>query len=58
MAKSKARRPRIEVREIATRALVREIALTHTSPRYVERVLSGLLRQMDTERFYAAEVDT
>lgn len=58
--KAKAKRtkhPRIEVREMGTRKLVRTIELHQTHPAYVERVLRGLLINLDTARFYAAEVD-
>lgn len=48
--------PRIEVVEIASGKVVHTIKLGQTSERYVERVLAGLLRNLDTERFFAREI--
>jgi hypothetical protein len=49
-------KPRIDIIELATGRVVKSIPLRQTDERYVERVLMGLLRQMDTERFAAREV--
>lgn len=48
-------KPRIEVREYATRKLVRTIPLSSGSPRAAEKVLLGLLRKLDTDKYYAVE---
>ncbi len=48
--------PRIDVIELATSKVVRSIPLSNTQERYVQRVLAGLLRNMDTDRFVAEEV--
>lgn len=50
-----AERPRIEVREYATRKLIRVVELQSADPVRAEKVLSGLLRQLDTDRLYAVE---
>lgn len=48
--------PRIDIVELSTGAVVRSVKLSSTGERYVERVLMGLLRNMNTERFGAREV--
>jgi len=49
--------PRIEVRERGKRKLVQVIKISGATARKVEMVMRGLLRNMDTERFVAIEVD-
>lgn len=48
--------PRIDVIELATRKIVHSVQLHSTQDRYVERVMSGMLKQVDTERFVLEEV--
>lgn len=48
--------PRIDVVELATGQVVRSFPLASAHERHVERVLAGLLRNLDTERFAAREV--
>jgi len=48
-------KPRIEVREYATRKLVRTVELQSADPVKAEKILLGLLRKMDTDKFYAVE---
>lgn len=56
--KAKAPRdPRIEVVEIATGEVVKTVKLSSSSARTAERVLRGMLVNMDRERFFAREVD-
>lgn len=47
--------PRIEVREYATRKLIRTIGLQSADPVRAEKVLIGVLRKLDTDRYYAVE---
>ena len=47
--------PRIEVRELATGRVIHVIQISN--PSTAEKVLRGLLRQMDRERFLAVELD-
>ncbi len=50
----------IEVVGIATNEVIDTIDLhppVENDSRYLERVLSGLLTQMDTDRFFAREVE-
>lgn len=48
--------PRIDIIELATNEVVHSFPLKDTSDRHVERVMMGLLTNMDTERFVASEV--
>lgn len=48
----------IEIREFGTDDLVKRIDLTRSDDRHVERVMRGLLMQMNTDRFYAVEVES
>lgn len=50
-------KPGISVRELNTDDEVKFIPLTSTSSRRIDRVMSGLLRNMDLDRFYAEVVD-
>ncbi len=52
----KTKEPRIEVVSIKTGEVVRTIKLSSASARNAERVLRGLLVNMDMERFFAREV--
>lgn len=45
----------IEVVEIATGEVAKRIDVTGKDERAIEKVMRGLLIQMDTERFYAKE---
>lgn len=45
----------IEVVEIESGEVVQKIDVTGKGERAIERTMRGLLRQMDTERFYAKE---
>jgi hypothetical protein len=49
----------LRVRSLATREIVHNVGLTSLNERRVERVMLGLLRNMDTNRFFvdASEVD-
>lgn len=42
----------LHVRDLKTREIVGSVPLSNASPRYVERVMQGMLRNMDTNRFY------
>lgn len=48
--------PRLEVVELETNRVVHVVPLKHTDDRYVERVMMGMLRNMDTDRFCVREV--
>lgn len=48
--------PRLEVVEMDTDKVVHVVPLKATDDRYVERVMSGLLRNMDTDRYFVREV--
>ena len=41
----------IRVIEIGTGKVVREIDVTGRGDRYIERLMAGLLKQMDTDKF-------
>lgn len=49
----------LRVRSLATQEIVSNIGLTNLNARRVERVMRGLLRNMNTERFFVddSEVD-
>jgi len=55
MAKKQKAKAHLIVREIETDEEVRRIALTSLGERRTEKVISGLLRKMDTDRFYVDE---
>lgn len=50
--------PRIEVVSHDSGQVIDTIQLSNTNERYVERVLSGLLTNMDTDKYFAREMDT
>ena len=43
---------KLYVRDFETRSVIKEIPISNTSARHVERVMMGLLRNMDTDRFF------
>ena len=44
--------PNLYVRKLDTDEVVRTVPLSQTGDRYVEKVVSGMLRNMNTEKFY------
>ena len=48
----------LHVRNLETNEIVHTVKVSHATERKVERVLSGLLRQTDTDRFYVDEEET
>ena len=42
----------LRVRRLGTNEIVHSVGLSSTHWRHVERVMMGLLRNMDTDRFY------
>jgi hypothetical protein len=46
----------VQVIEIATGKVVHEVDVRDMSDRQIERVMSGMLINMDTERFHLKEV--
>ena len=48
--------PRIEVVEVGTGKVVRVIPLPRTDERWIDRVMEGLLINMDTDHYFAREV--
>lgn len=48
---SVAKKRTLKVKELATGKVVSEVDVTGKSERMVERVMSGMLRNMDTDRF-------
>lgn len=53
----KPKEPRIEIVNISTGRVEKTITLSSSSARHAEKVLSGVVRMMDTDRFYAREMD-
>jgi hypothetical protein len=51
------KKPRIEVVTIEGEKVIKTIDLSNPSPRYVERVMTGLMMNMDTDKYFAREVD-
>lgn len=48
--------PRIDVIDISTREVVHSVQLHSTSERGVERVMMGMLTNLDTDKFCLREV--
>ena len=42
----------LHIKEIETGRIVHSVALKNTSERYVETVLRGILRNMDTDKYF------
>jgi len=49
----------LHIRDIVTRDIVHSVVLSNTSERYVERVLRGLLRNINVDKYFVddSEVD-
>ena len=40
------------IRDLNTREAIKTMPMSNSHPKHIERVMMGLLRQMDTDRFY------
>jgi hypothetical protein len=49
--------PRLEVVDMTSGEIVHTVTLQSSGPRYVEKVLTGLLMRTDTDKFFVREVD-
>lgn len=48
--------PRIDVIDLKTKEVVHSVQLHNTSEWYIERVMAGMLRNLDTDKYVLEEV--